>query len=546
VNKEKTIDFYEMLGFALRHPWIIISSITAIMSLVFAQLDYMKLQYESQGIVSFEMVSKEESYSWGELRERSAKASAIIQRTLVRENIDKIIAEVWPDATEESNPGKYHYLRKMLRERNGIKISYDNKANFLTISFRHSKPQTCKKVVDATISALEEENRSRIREKIKLGLGFLREQALYYKGKINTIEDEIADVKATLKEKGKMLGERERLLISEITDEVDLKIVEQRTLLKFTKYDEQMLDLNMKLVEAEREKETLGGILKSGEFPENFLPINIRDLRNDTYIKEYSKMIAGKQLEIADLRSQGYLPAHPQIAKLEKEIESLKKLTNNRLKELERDNIIKLSEMARREAEDKVKVQIKDAEQEIETLKDKIDMIRKRYREESQAMGAAETPAMKEIATQATKINQLREEMKINENYYEDIRKQIEQTELKSRMEEAEAGVSVVVIERPIVPIEPIPFQKMQRLLIGFIFSIFVGVSISYIIESLDNSIRSASGLRELLNTPVLGSIDQINTIQEVKQKTFKRKAVIIGLVIFIILSRFIGKIFFA
>ncbi|MFH1753645.1 MAG: hypothetical protein ABH875_05630 [Candidatus Omnitrophota bacterium] len=546
MEKEKAIDVYEMIGFVLRHPWILVSSVVIIMSTVSAQVDYMDLLYEAEGLISFEGASEEETYSKRDLSANEIKANAIMQRTLVSGNVEKIMTKVWPDVTESGDPERYDRLHKRLRGQNGIKMNYNKRSDILEISYRDTDPNICRKVVEATISALEEENKTAVRKKIETGLGFLREQGRYYKKIINDIESKIAAIITVLKEKANSVGKKERLLISEITDGVNTSLLEQGAMLKMAQYEEKTFELNMQLLEAEKKKENLEEMLASGEFPATIK--TEQDHRGDTYVEEYSKMIAEKQLGITNLRAQGYLAAHPEIAKLKKVIEALKDLIENRAQELEGESLIRLSDMAGmagKEAAAEVKVQIRQTELEIDTLKDKIDMLNEQYREQTQAADIAETPEMREISAQAARINELRKELEINNGYYDNIRKQTEEKELKSRMEEAEAGVNIVVIERPRVPTDPLPFQRQQRLLIGLVFSVFIGISIAYVIESLDNSIRSASELRELLRAPVLGSIDRISTLREHAAKSFRRRAIMLFLAGFFIFSRIFGRFLF-
>ena len=69
---------------------------------------------------------------------------------------------------------------------------------------------------------------------------------------------------------------------------------------------------------------------------------------------------------------------------------------------------------------------------------------------------------------------------------------------------------NVQVIEAPQVPSVPISPNKKLNIIIGFIIGLVLSVGIIFLLEYLDNSIKSADELEYLLGIPVIGIIPEI------------------------------------
>ena len=69
---------------------------------------------------------------------------------------------------------------------------------------------------------------------------------------------------------------------------------------------------------------------------------------------------------------------------------------------------------------------------------------------------------------------------------------------------------NVQVIEAPQTPTLPISPNKKLNIIIGFIIGLILSVGIVFLLEYLDNSIKSADELERLLDIPVIGIIPEI------------------------------------
>ncbi|MGL4656715.1 MAG: YveK family protein [Sarcina sp.] len=69
---------------------------------------------------------------------------------------------------------------------------------------------------------------------------------------------------------------------------------------------------------------------------------------------------------------------------------------------------------------------------------------------------------------------------------------------------------SVHVIESAAEPIYPISPNKPLYIIIGFIIGLILSIGIAFLLEYLDNTVKTSNQLEELLGYPVIGSIPEI------------------------------------
>jgi len=544
--KEETPETFSItsIEFIFRRPWIFVSSIVIIMSLVHAKVSLDPLEYESQAVLSFETREEEGPGNRNAERKLLSIKRNLVSKALLGDRIRGIIKEVWPYLNERENPIEYNKILGKLRDpKKGIQIKDDKKgpASLLDLSYRNSDPEISYKVLQATIDAIKRENKRGIAEKIESKLDFLRDQRKFYKDKLNDINKQIANIKSELIERFPELTDRERDLIASIGVKGESAIVGQGSLETYVMYDEMLTKLNLELLEAQKKKESLERHLEKGILPPTVKSPKKKD--KDIFVEKYSKAIADKELQIAELLARGYTRSHPEAKKIQAEINRLKIMTGERVSVLKEEGMGLDSQAAQAAAKEKILGNIEEINFEIEALESKINLI-KEYRKHSQEQLKPKRGDGANIYEKVENLKELQKESEINEGYYLDIRKQLEEAELKARLEKEEAGFKIDVIEEPSVPLNPISYQKVKLLMLGFIIALMVGSGLAYFVDSLDNSVRSAKELRELINLPVLASIDRLNTSQEIMAKRVQRNTVIICLFIFVVLSKVLVKLF--
>lgn len=529
----------ESIAFLLRKPWLFICPVVIISSIVFAFISNTTIYYKVNSVISFERAG-EKILDTGSI----SKKEDLIGKVLLGDNIRMIIKEVWPELREEAEPLRYSQLIDRLRDpKNGIQLKFERDPRLLSISFQDPDPNICYKVVQATINTIIRENKKEVEQRLETGLSFLKSQVELYRDKLQTIDEELITIRNELKSSLPQLTPSEKELVRSLIGESALsesKSEMSPAVQKSLKYEEILTELNLQLLDEEKKKERLQEQIRKGTYLTG--SSSGIDYRQDPSLNEYDKAITAKEIAIANLFSQGYMPAHPEVVKLKSEIENLKVAKESRIAELKeqatKPGTFKL------EIEEKLKQELNEIEFQIDALKDKIKLVEK-YRDSTEGQIKKAEIQNIAISKKVSKLIELQNEKEISTKYYSDLRKELEGVELKNRLEKEKAGFNITVAEPPTVPLKPVPFQKLPKLLMGFLFSLGVGGGLAYIVDSLDNPVRTGVELRELLRVPVLASIDKINTAGEIRFKILRRNAIIAGLIGFIIFSQIAIKILF-
>lgn len=539
--KEDTPENFSIksVEFLFRHPWIFLSSVVIIMSLVHAKVSLDPVEYESKAILSFEIEEESMPERWAEQKLTRVKKN-LVSKALLGDSIRSIIKQVWPNLSEERDPVEYGELLEMLRDpKNGIQFSEDKKdpANLMELSFRDPDPEVCYVVLQATIDAINTENKRAAEEKIKAKLEFLRDQIKFYKEKLNTINGEMTEIKNELVERFPELTERERDLVAGVDAGGEAGLAKQSSVETYVMYDEMLTKLNLELLEAQQKKVTLERHLESGTMAPKIK--SSKSPEKDVFIEQYSKAAASKEVEIANLMAGGYTKEHPEVKKIRNEMNRLKALTGERISALRSEGPEFIDENV---AKEKVASEIEGVNFQIEAIKNKINLT-EGYRKTSREQLKPSEGEKSNIYERVERLKELKKENEINEGYYLDIRKQLEAAELKARLEKEKGGFKIDIIEEPSVPLSPVSFEKAKLLMLGLIISLMVGAGLAYFVDSIDTSIRSAKELRELCDVPVLASIDKICTVQEVIMGRVRRNTIIITLIVIVVASKILVKL---
>src|SRR5262249_8704602 len=75
---------------------------------------------------------------------------------------------------------------------------------------------------------------------------------------------------------------------------------------------------------------------------------------------------------------------------------------------------------------------------------------------------------------------------------------------------------NVRVLERAIVPDVPVRPKPMQNLLLGLLIGLGTGIALAFVIETLDNTLKTQTDVENFLGVPVLGLVPVIGGQPEV------------------------------
>jgi polysaccharide biosynthesis transport protein len=130
---------------------------------------------------------------------------------------------------------------------------------------------------------------------------------------------------------------------------------------------------------------------------------------------------------------------------------------------------------------------------EIDTLKEQIATTQTAIN----AIGTPTSPAKEtELARLQTELTQLRQSLAYLLQSYENI-----------RLAEAQSTSNIVVVEPATLPINPIRPRTLQNTLLGALVGLMLSTGLVFLIEYLDDRIRSPEQIDKVLRLPVVGLI---------------------------------------
>lgn len=529
-NDSATITI-QSIQFLIRRPWFFICPAVVIISIVLSYASIMINDYECSTTISVGSAS-------GSIVEKSAQArDELFSNMLVGSGINSIIKEAWPNIDEKKDPDEYAAVVTMLRTpKKGLDIRRDRRdQSLITLSFTHRNPKICYKVVRAALDYVLKENKQASEEKIEAGVAFLRKQIDFYRDKIKKMDEDMSTLKIKLRTRSGNMSEDEKALIDEITSDSPVQGKQELAVQKSAKYEEILADLDLQLLEAEKRRNILKRRLENKDFTGE--TVSTENVNEDPLVKEYNTYIAAKQLAVAELMAKGYTKEHPDVKKLLTNVEDLNNIKNKRVSELTGGGSSEMSESDKKIAEQNMKTDIGDLEAGIETLKEKIAMMEKRQQSSENKLNSTGS-RFSEIADDASKIVELKNEKEITMTYYRETRKQLEEALLKARIEESGAGFIIKVVEEPKEPTKPLPLKKASVILMGIMLGLGTGVGLAYLADAMDKSIKSSAELRDIFKVPVLASIERMNTAHEISVNNARRIAISVSLLVFVVLSR--------
>ncbi|MDD5432300.1 MAG: polysaccharide biosynthesis tyrosine autokinase [Candidatus Omnitrophica bacterium] len=130
-----------------------------------------------------------------------------------------------------------------------------------------------------------------------------------------------------------------------------------------------------------------------------------------------------------------------------------------------------------------------------------------------------ETNHLLELNQKLVQYNLLKKEVESSQNVYTGMLSRLKETGIAEKIETSR--ISVVDYAKP--PEFPFKPNKQKAMQMAVIFSLIIGVGISYLLEYLDSSIRTAEDVSSYLNLPFLGYIPSVYK----EAKTDSEKAVL-------------------
>jgi hypothetical protein len=120
---------------------------------------------------------------------------------------------------------------------------------------------------------------------------------------------------------------------------------------------------------------------------------------------------------------------------------------------------------------------------------------------------------------------------------FDDLSKKLMEAKVSNGMEKEQKGERFTLIDAARLPEKPVKPNGPAILLIGLLLGIGSGVGLAAFKEQNDDTVRAPETLARSTSYPVLGSIPEIITWQEIVQMKSKRKSAAVAILCLVIVS---------
>lgn len=118
---------------------------------------------------------------------------------------------------------------------------------------------------------------------------------------------------------------------------------------------------------------------------------------------------------------------------------------------------------------------------------------------------------------------------------YDDLMRKVMEARVSQGLEKEQKGERFTLIEPARLPEKPFKPNRLALVLIGLVLGIGAGAATASTREFLDDSVKNSEELSLVTTLPVLASIPVILTQQEISRAIFKRRSLIVAILVFII-----------
>ena len=491
------------------------------------------------------------------------RIQAISQRVMTRDNLDKIIKQY--SLLDREGQGtdlgqKSALLRQKLEESIAVelvsadvfnpKFGRSERATIaFTITYEDTSPGITQKIAkEVTKLYLDENQRSRIQQS-EQATDFLRQEAQKVKVHIAKVEEDLAAFKekhlGALPEQVEFnlsLIERAEGELRQTQQEIrsleERRIYLQSELAQLSPYaasvsgrGDQILSPQARLQALYAQYSSLSGRYSSAHPDVARLRKEIEVLEkqlgtngNDTAALQQQAQNLREQLMAA---RQRYSDDHPDVRRLERALLS----AESKMKVASGGAQVQASSQATNPAYIQLKASLEAAESDLRALKNTELALRTK-------LARYEDRVTRSPQVERSYQTLMRDHQNATERY-DEISAKLRTAVLATSLESEQRGERFVLIEEPGWPEAPTRPNRAAIIFLGVVLSLAGGVGASAIAETLDRSVRGRKELTELVGAPPLVAIPYIETKADIRRRRWLRIAALGALLIGVALVAF-------
>jgi tyrosine-protein kinase Etk/Wzc len=355
-----------------------------------------------------------------------------------------------------------------------MNVESKRETDILTISFESTSPQESQAAANAAASALMQQDTDYARMEFRNTREFLEEQLDQVERRLRAAEEELRNFK--IDHGISMLSEETKKLIDQ-SSELGLLLSTAETDLEVA--DDHLNFLQSQLTQQNIILEDVNSILTS--------PL-LEQLRTE--------ILTLQKTYVTYLTRQDYTPDHPELVRIDRQIENVKTRLNDEIQRLTQstsgssDPLHYRAELVSKISTAKIEKNL--AEAKVRSIQDVVTNYNQR---------------LATIPDTEVQLARLEREYAITEKTYSML---IEKYEDAKIVEQSKIG-QIRFIEEAAVPGSPIKPNRRMNYLLAIVIGGGLGIGASLMINSLDKKIRTFDDVKHSVALPILGTIPFIN-----------------------------------
>ena len=480
----------------------------------------------------------------------------ISQKVMTSENLGKIIDDYGLYKKERENTSLIMLVEKIRKDISLEMISADvvdprsGRPTTATIAFKlsfsHRNPRVAQKVTNELVSLYLNENLRRRTQSAVETSGFLAVEADKLKNQVSGLEIRLAQFKESninnlpelqqlniqLMERAerdlrdtdqqiRALAERKIYLQSELAQMSPTSTLYSATGERVLGAEDRLKSLQAKYVSlSARYSPSHPDLIKMGKEIEALK----KETGAGTDVTELQRQLKELNVEIASL-SERYSAEHPDVRKLQRAIDSTQAALDKGLKEQQQNEAIAAVSKPDNPAYIQLQAQLHAAEGELRSLN------------QSKVELKAKIADFEQRLLNSPRVE--REYRDLTRDYdnalakYREVKAKQQEAELAEALERERKGERFSLIEPPQLPEKPAKPNRLAILFLGFVFSIAGGIGIVAVAESLNDSIKTPQELVNVIGAPPLVVIPYIeNAVDQARRQRMRMSLVVSVLVL--------------
>ena len=367
--------------------------------------------------------------------------------------------------------------------KDSVTIQPETGSDLITISVEGEDPKWAAKMANNLVEAFSERLAEIIRQQARSARIFIEEQLELVKKDLATSEE-------------KLKAYKEQNQILEPQGEI-AQVIQHSARIKA-----QLEEARLASLEAERQIASLSGALSTREKE----ILSATTFTRNPLIAQYQSKIGELEVELAGSREK-YTDQHPTVISLEAQLAQAKKELAKQVAEVVGSQTRSLNPTYQgiEQSLISLRAQALASDAKAAALKSLVNAVE------------AELAALPQKELELTRLAR---EVKVREEIFLMLSQRREEMKITEAMQTGD----VHVIDPAVAPSAPIKPRKLLNFAISLLLALFAGVGMAFLLEYLDDTIKTPQELEAELGLPVLGTIPMLTEEMKFKRRKVKSK----------------------